>query len=129
MSVAYGYELGESDVSDRYVDLAEEVIKRGLVGLRPTSPVNIMPICKPFSEPVSSLFEFSSVVDMHQCSETSSCSMARNGMENLRRRDGLRFAQDGERPIQLRQDEHREYNLNTHRSPTHPHHSVEKRDC
>lgn len=51
MSVAYGYELGESDVSDRYVDLAEEVIKRGLVGLRPTSPVNIMPICKPFSAP------------------------------------------------------------------------------
>lgn len=56
MSVAYGYELGESDVSDRYVDLAEEVIKRGLVGLRPTSPVNIMPICKPFSAPASSRF-------------------------------------------------------------------------
>lgn len=84
MSVAYGYELGESDVSDRYVALAEEVIQRGLVGLRPTSPVNILPICKHFSR-TCPLFvvRFSLVIDPDQCSETSSGSVARHGMEEF----------------------------------------------
>lgn len=45
MSTAYGYDIGESENNDRYVQLAQEVIERGLIGLRPTSPVNMIPSC------------------------------------------------------------------------------------